>query len=421
MKRHLLIFLLLLTAAAAHAQTRADYDATAARLKNYYNNMQVDSIYYMMTSRMQSLVPLDKMEPGFKQLYTQLGNIRSYTFSKQKDGIYFYKTVFTSSVLSMVIALDSDNKMSTFRFIPYQPDSTQKKDKSNIVLKTATGNIYGMLLLPQKTGKVPVVLIIAGSGPTDRDGNDNMGLSTDAYKMIADSLQKAGVASVRYDKRSVGESAAACASESDLRFDDEVKDAGGFIKMLKEDMRFSSVIVLGHSEGSLIGMIAAAREKAAGYISVSGIAERADKVIEKQIASSAPALLAAATTILDSLDRGYKVTDVNEDLQVLFHSSVQPYMISWLKYDPSREIKKLKIPVLILQGTTDMQVSVDQAENLKKDYPHATLQIIDGMSHVLKQAPADKEKNGATYADPTLPLSPGLMPAIIKFILYDIK
>jgi hypothetical protein len=271
--------------------------------------------------------------------------------------------------------------------------------------------------MPDEKKKVPVVLIIAGSGPTDRNGNSDQGvLKANEYKMLADSLKLAGIACVRYDKRGIGESSTAMKSEDSIRFEDGIKDAEGFIKMLKADVRFSKVIVLGHSEGSLIGMIAARQEKAAAFISVAGIAQRADKIIEQQIRAQSGELAAQATIILDSLDKGYVVKDIDPSLTSLFRPSIQPYMISWLKYEPKQEIRKLTAPVLILQGTTDIQVNVEEAESLKKACPKATLKLITGMNHVLKQATEFYAENVATYSKPELPLSPGLMPAIDKFI-----
>ena len=201
-----------------------------------------------------------------------------------------------------------------------------------------------------------------------------------------------------------------------MRFGNYVDDAEGFIKQLKKDSRFSKVIIAGHSEGSLVGMIAAQKEKVAGFISISGASERVDKVIEQQLHAQSADLEDKATVILDSLKRGLLVKNVDPMLSNLFSPAIQPYMISWLKYEPKQEIKKLTIPVLILQGTTDMQVGVAEARELKKAYPKATLKIIEGMNHPLKQAPADREQNAATYINPKLPLSPGLMTSIVNFI-----
>ncbi len=396
-------------------QAHTDVDAAVGRFQGYYNQLKVDSIFEMLSDRGKSLMSLDQTKTTFKQLFSQLGEMKFYEFTKEMEGAALYKTQFAKATLSLVVSV-KDNKLETFRFMPYKADSGAR-EKSNFILKTKDGDIHGTLTLPDGTKKVPVVLIIAGSGPTDRDGNSEAGgLKTDAYKMLADSLRKAGIAAVRYDKRGVGESAGAITNEESMRFDDIVNDAVGFIRMLKKDTRFSKVFIAGHSEGSLVGMIAAQREKVTGFISIAGVAQRADKIIEKQLHGQSADLEDKATVIMDSLNKGHLVKNVDHSLTALFRPSVQPYMISWLKYEPTREIKKLAIPVLIVQGTTDIQVPVTEAEALKKAYPKATLKVIEGMNHPLKQAPENREQNMATYNNPRLPLSPMLMSSIIGFV-----
>jgi pimeloyl-ACP methyl ester carboxylesterase len=241
------------------------------------------------------------------------------------------------------------------------------------------------------------------------------------YKMLADSLLLHGIASLRYDKRGVGESKAVVKSEASGKFEDLVDDAAGFIKMLKADHRFSKVIVLGHSEGSLIGMIAAGRTKSDAFISVAGPGERIDKIIERQLAAQSPQLAAEATVIFDSLGRGYAVQKPDQELLFLFRPSVQPYLMSWLRYDPREEIKKLAQPVMILQGATDIQVSIQDAQLLKKAKPDAVLKLVAGMNHILKQASADRQKNMATYSMPDLPLDAELVGDIAAFVHSDAK
>ena len=302
--------------------------------------------------------------------------------------------------------------------------AAQPGDSSNYILTTPKGSIYGTLLLPTSLTRqssvshpVPVVLIIAGSGPTDRNGNTiRLGLNTNMYKLLADSLSAHGIASLRYDKRGIGASISAMTSESDMRFEDYISDAAGFIGMLKADHRFSHVIVLGHSEGSLIGMVAAAREHADAYISAAGAGDRIDKILERQLAAQSAPLAAKATALFDSLSQGHTVQDPGNGLSGLFRASVQPYMISWLKYDPQQEIKQLHVPILIIQGTTDLQVSTGDAELLKKAAPAATLQLIDQMNHIFREAPLDRMANMATYKNPDLPLKPELVQAIVSLV-----
>jgi len=243
-----------------------------------------------------------------------------------------------------------------------------------------------------------------------------MGLNSNIYMLLADSLSRHGIASLRYDKRGVGASMAAMKLESDLTFEDFIGDAVGFIKILQADPRFSKIIVLGHSEGSLIAMIAAARTHADGYISVAGAGDRIDKVIEPQLAAQSAQEAAAATVLFDSLSKGYTVQEPRNDPMALFRPSIQPYMISWLRYNPQEEIRKLRMPTLIIQGTTDLQVSVHDAELLKQAKPDAALVLIKDMNHVLRVAGADRQENFGTYKDPTLPLDAEFLAAIETFI-----
>lgn len=123
-----------------------------------------------------------------------------------------------------------------------------------------------------------------------------------------------------------------------------------------------------------------------------------------------------ANTIIDKLVKGETVSDVPSILNSLFRPSVQPYIISWFKYDPQKEIAKLKIPVLIIQGTTDIQVGTDDADRLAKALPKSKLVIIEGMNHILKQAPADRQMNIQTYTQPDLAIKKELIETIIPFI-----
>src|SRR6185437_8978406 len=286
-------------------------------------------------------------------LNNQLGKISTTEFIKQKDSTAIYKTTFDKAVLSLMLTVNKDNKIEGLFFNTYKDEKEntirETPNSSPYVYHAPDGDIKGTLVLPNGTKKIPVVLIIAGSGPTDRNGNSPLGVSGKSYLMIADSLQKYNIASVRYDKRSIGGSTG-FKSEENTSFEDIIHDAEGLIKQLKADSRFSEVIVLGHSEGSMIGMVAAERAKANAYISVSGAGRPFDVVIEEQLKTQPQDIQDKSRIIFDSLKKGYIVKDVDPKLDALFRSSVQPYLISMLKFNPVTEIKKLHIPILILQG-----------------------------------------------------------------------
>lgn len=301
--------------------------------------------------------------------------------------------------------------------LPGQNNTSSNFRESEIVLKTSTGDISGTLTVPDKPRKSPVVLIIAGSGPTDRDCNSILGIKSNTYKMLAESLAANGISALRYDKRGIAKSKAAMTSESDIRFDIYINDAVSWVELLKKDKRFSKIFIFGHSEGSLIGMVAAEQTPVSGLISVAGPGNPADTILRKQLKNQLPPQLRAESDkILDSLRMGKTVKKFNPVLAGLYRPSVQPYMISWIKYNPSSEIKKLKIPVLIIQGTTDIQVSVEEARLLKEAKPDAKLALFENMNHIMKESEADRQKNIATYSNPELPLKNGLVEELVSFI-----
>ena len=284
-----------------------------------------------------------------------------------------------------------------------------------IILHTSTGDILGTLQLPDHFN-CPVVIIISGSGPTDRDGNSAMIKGkNNSLQQLAIGLANSGIASLRFDKRGIAASSKAMTSEADLRFDNFVTDVLEWISLLKKDKRFTSIIIAGHSEGSLIGMIAA-NGNADKYISISGAGIRADVLIKEQLETQPQLVKDASFPILDSLAQGFEVKKVNPMLFSLFRPSVQPYMISWFKYDPQLEIAKLKIPVLVAQGDNDIQVSVGDAELLKKSNTHAELIVVKGMNHILKIVPEDKSENIKSYGNPDLPIAAELVAKIVSFI-----
>ncbi|TAN15060.1 MAG: alpha/beta fold hydrolase [Chitinophagaceae bacterium] len=279
------------------------------------------------------------------------------------------------------------------------------------------GKIYGTLLAPKNKKTYPVVLIIAGSGPTDRNGNSTLGETSNMYLMLADSLAAHGIASFRYDKRYLGKSVDFLPSAIEhISFDDYVDDAADIVNFLKNDPAFSQVIIAGHSEGSLIGMIAAQKTKVNAYISLAGAGENFGKILEWQLDQQEGINKDTVKNILNTIREGKIATDIPSYLQMLFLPYLQHYMFTEMRYDPSEEIKKLSVPVLIVNGTTDIQVNMKQAELLHRAKPDAALSIIPGMNHILKDAPEERSENIATYNNPDLPLNGTLIKEIVQFI-----
>lgn len=432
-------FLVLITCLAGKlfAQTPpANYATAVNKFKQLYNNNHPDSVYSMFGPEMMKALTIVDFRNTTTQLKAQLGSLAQTDFTSYEVPIAHYKATFQKGVFQLNVSLNADNKFTGLSLTPYTAPATTgaaapvsntiptdpSLTESPVTVKTLLGSISGTLAMPKDANsKVPLVLIIAGSGPTDRDGNSpKLGLHANIYKMIANELGKKGIASLRYDKRLVGQSTTSI-KENEIRFEDYVEDAAALLNMVTADERFSKVIILGHSEGSLVGMMAASDEPIKGFISVAGAGDSADKILTEQMKSQPAFISDGFNRMLDSLKRGKTTDNIDPALYFIARPSIQKYLMSWFRYNPQREIRKVKVPILIIQGTTDLQVTVGDAEKLKKAKSDAILTIIPNMNHVLKEAPADKEKNKETYNQPDLPLKPEFVTAIITFITKTAK
>jgi hypothetical protein len=173
-------------------------------------------------------------------------------------------------------------------------------------------------------------------------------------------------------------------------------------------------------------MLAAQTTEPDFYISIAGAGQPFDEIIMEQLKANPfnPAdLVASAEAIMKKLKAGETESEVPPLLLSLFRPSVQSFIGSWMKYDPKTEIKKLDIPILIVNGTTDIQVTVKDADLLYEasNQQKSTKLIVDGMNHILKNAREERNANIATYSNPELPLNSTLELEIIKFIKSSSK
>lgn len=270
--------------------------------------------------------------------------------------------------------------------------------------------IAATLCTPEKETK-KVFLIIPGSGPTDRNCNSPM-LKTNAFLQMADSLAAKGFASLRYDKRGIGSSHWTDMREEDITFDLGIMDAVNCMNWLKKE-GFETVIIAGHSEGSLVGMIAA-NEGASGFISMCGISVPAHELLKTQLGKQLNGTMYDQVAgQLDSLAAGLEVNNNNPMLQSIFRKSVQPYLISWMSFDPCEEINRLEIPVLVLGGDEDMQIEIEEIEKLAQ-CAYTKGIVIRDMTHTLKRIAKPTEQMN-TYTDPAYPLHPELLRQLVVF------
>ena len=273
--------------------------------------------------------------------------------------------------------------------------------------------IKGTLVKPASEEKMTLVIMLQGSGPTDRNGNQSF-MKNDAMKKLAHALAENGIASYRYDKR-IQQAQRLNIAEKDMRFDDFVTDAISAIDHFKGQENFEKIVILGHSQGSLVGMLAA-KDRADGFISVSGIAQPIDSMLTEQISRQMPALKENVQQAFSEMRTTGSTSSYNPVLESIFRPSVQPFILSWMKYDPMEEIAKLEIPVLLINGSNDLQVDEKEAQQLKEAYPDAELVILDNMNHILRKIEGDDLENSKSYNEPGLPLHPELITVVSRFI-----
>jgi len=269
----------------------------------------------------------------------------------------------------------------------------------------------------------PIVLIIPGSGPTDRDGNSPLGIKAAPYRLLAEELAARGISSVRIDKRGMFGSKAAVANANKVAIADYTADTRAWIATIRRATGAKCVWLLGHSEGGLIALTAAQQPKdICGVITVAAVGRRIGEVLREQLRANpanAPYLDPAFTTIA-SLEAGKTVNSATlpAPLRTLFADDVQHLLIDLLAEDPAGLAAALKPPLLIVQGDNDIQVTVDDAKALAAAQPKATLAILHGVNHVLKIPPGeDRAANLKAYADPALPIAPEVAEAIAGFVM----
>ena len=301
---------------------------------------------------------------------------------------------------------------------------TVSAQQREVVVECEWGNISATIDMPEE-GSDTAVLIVAGSGPTDRNGNSGAGLNTYSYKMLGETLAHSGYAVMRYDKRGIGGSPIPAEDIPSLVFEDYIDDARACANFLRAE-GFERVIVAGHSEGGLIALQLAAEEAccldgvvllcAPGY----NMAEILNFQLSQQLVPAYMGLMVKSTAIINSLKAGRMVAqeDIPAELMSLFHPTVQPFIISNMRYEPTELAAKCRVPMLIVSGGRDIQVSVSNGERLHGANPAAEHRMFENMTHVLKDADTSDRMMQvmSIYTNANLAITEALAPAIVEFI-----
>lgn len=283
-----------------------------------------------------------------------------------------------------------------------------------IQLKNDSIQLPGTLSFTKNLEQQALVIFIHGSGNVDRNGNQAGAVNANYIKQLSEALNQNEIAFYRYDKRTATKENMKHLMKG-VNFYDYVEDAQIAVDYFKDDSRFSSITIIGHSQGSLVGMLALS-DAIDNYISIAGPASPIDETILAQLRKQNGEQIAEiAASHFKELKAEGKIETVNPMLFQLFNPQNQPFFTSWIKYNPSEEMQKVVQPALIINGTKDMQVTVNEAKALHEASPNSTLLLIENMNHVLKHIEKD-EDNFPSYTSPDFPLSEELVNAITNFI-----
>lgn len=416
-----------LCALAAMADTAAAQAAPDSLMIDHFLRLNdrgdFEAAWQMLPESMRGRVTTATLSRVWQRATTPVGTYRRIIRIREevRDTVSIAELycAFERGFLSMRFVVNTAHKPIGFHVHAIDSVAAPGSASGRMLIKVPEGRIGASLQVPTRGKKMPAALIIPTSGPVDRDGNQGIEQRTDCYRMLADSLAARGIASLRYDKRFVGASAEFSGSAEHITMQDFVSDAVALLQFLKKDRRFSKVVAIGHGEGSLVGMLASQKEAPDAFISVAGAGEPVDRLIEWRFVGQPGMTLdlqGRLKILLDSLRQDRLVYDLTDPLKTLFNPGVQRFLMTEFKYDPSWEIRRLHMPVLVIAGGHDLQTPPGQAQKLHDAKPGVRLEIIPRMNHVLKDAPEGREENLKTYVDPALPLDTTLVHSIASFI-----
>lgn len=273
----------------------------------------------------------------------------------------------------------------------------------------------GTLTYNKTLDQQPLVIFIQGSGNPDRNGNQlQMGIKANYVKMLRDSLNEKGIAFYSYDKRNVTKENIKHLIKS-MTFENLVEDVRLIISNFKDDSRFNSITLIGHSQGSLVAMLAV-NDAVDNYISLAGLGEPMDKTLVTQLSNQNKELAEAAKQHIEELKETGTIKEIHPFLMSIFAKPNHEFLVSYFKFDPTKEIQNLKTPILILNGDKDLQVPIVHAQNLHEANPKSELVIVKHMNHVLKHIEKDTD-NMPSYYTESFPLAEHLIETIANFII----
>jgi alpha-beta hydrolase superfamily lysophospholipase len=279
--------------------------------------------------------------------------------------------------------------------------------------KIRVGAIDAYLTRAEGAEQPPVALLIAGSGSTDHDGNGPQ-LKPATLKKLSEQLVARGIATLRYDKRGAGGWKSEFGDPRDFRFQDFVDDAVALVNHLRGTKGFSKVVLVGHSEGGLVAILAAQRVQIDRLVLLATAARRQGDLLKAQMEKRVPPdLFAPIAKAIDAIMAGQIVDPPPQGLAI--PPALQPSIASAFTVDPIDPLKKLVTPTLIVAGGRDRQLARLDFLALTTAAPAAKSLWLPEMNHLLVDV-SDEADDLAAYNQGDRPLDAELIDTLAAFI-----
>ena len=293
-------------------------------------------------------------------------------------------------------------------------------DTLEIAAPGPIGALAGTLELPE--APLATALILPGSGATDRNGNSEL-FQADTYRLLAETLAEYRIATARIDKRGLGGSLDAVEDGNDVSFADYIADTRAWRDTLLAQTGHDCLWLIGHSEGSLIAMMAEGEGQICGLVllTVPGYVVSEELVQQMVRFSFGTADADALRNGMEALIEGRPISDADlpPTLRQMLPEEVRGFAAELFATDPAALLADTTGPVMAVHGTADIQISAEGLPRLHEAREGVLFVTLAGMSHMLKTEELGSDGLYQSYIDPSLPLHPDLVPPMVDFILGE--